>query len=163
MLLTLVGTETPFRVVIIAVSGTAPQLAISSSLTCAGVILFTQEHEREVARLPLRVSTNHSGFCTNKEITKTVKLQAVVAALLSTQEWWFLSLTPTGTKSVCLVIVKVAGGGTPAVAVSAALRGTAVILLPQEDEGEDTLGSVSVSVNCVQNCQDDKNGRRMIR
>lgn len=61
MLLTLVRTEAPFLVVIIVVSGTAPQLAISSSLASAGVIRFTQEHKGEVARLSLRISTDYSG------------------------------------------------------------------------------------------------------
>lgn len=61
LLLTLVRTETPFLVVIIVVSGTAPQLAIISSLTSAGAVLFTQEHEGEVAGLSLRISTDCSG------------------------------------------------------------------------------------------------------
>lgn len=61
MLLTLVRTKAPFLVIIVAVSGGAPQLAISTSLTSAGVILFTQENEGEVAGLTLRVSTNYSG------------------------------------------------------------------------------------------------------
>lgn len=73
LLPTLVGTETPFLVIIIVVGGTAPQLAISSSLTSAGVILFTQEHKREVAGLSLWISTGYSSVCPNKDITTTVR------------------------------------------------------------------------------------------
>lgn len=155
MLLTLVRTEAPFLVIIIVVSGTAPQLAISSSLTSAGVILFTQEHKGEVAGLSLRISTDHSGFWPNKDRTTTVRKQAIVEALRSIYALWFLPLTTTGTESIFYVPVKVVCGGTPAVAVAAALCGTAVIFLPQKDEGEDTLGSVGVSSKCVQNCQDE--------
>lgn len=89
MWLTLVRTETPFLVVIIAVSGTAPQLAISSSLTSAGVILFTQEHKGEVAGLSLRISTNYSGLCPNKELTARVRKQDIVLVLDSIYGLWF--------------------------------------------------------------------------
>lgn len=51
--LTLIRTEAPFLVLIVAVSGATPQLSISSSLAGAGVILFTQEHKGEVAGLSL--------------------------------------------------------------------------------------------------------------
>lgn len=60
ILLTLVRTESPFLVVIIAISGSTPQLAIAPSLTGAGVVLLTQEFKGEVAGFSLRVSTNHS-------------------------------------------------------------------------------------------------------
>ncbi len=80
MLLTLVRTEAPFLVIIVAVSGTAPQLAIASSLTSAGVILFAQEHKGEVAGISLRISTDHSGFWPNKDIKTTMRKQAIVSA-----------------------------------------------------------------------------------
>lgn len=72
---------------------------------------------------------------------------------------WFLSLTSAGTESKFLVGVKVARGGTPAVTVTAALCGAAVVLFLQEDEGEDARGSVGVSTKCVENCQDENVGR----
>lgn len=158
MLLTLVRTEAPFLVIVIVVSGTAPQLAISTSLTSAGVILFTKEHKGEVAGLSLRVSTDYSGIWPNK-VTTTVRKQAIVAALQCICALCFLSLTSTGTESIFLVIVKAVCGGTPAVAITAALCGTAVIFLPQKDEGEDTFISVCVSSKCVQNCQDENWGQ----
>lgn len=71
----------------------------------------------------------------------------------------FLSLTTIGTESIFLVSVKVACGGTPAVAVTAALCGTAVILLPQKDKGEDTLSSIGVSSKCEENCQEENLGQ----
>lgn len=73
LLLTVVRTEAPFLVIIIAVSGAAPQLAISSSLTCAWVILLTQEHKGEVAGISLRISTNYSYIWINRDITAAVK------------------------------------------------------------------------------------------
>lgn len=65
----------------------------------------------------------------------------------------FLLPTTVGTEAICLVCVKVASGGTPAVSVAAALGGTALILLTQEGEGKDTGGSIRVSVKCVQDCE----------
>lgn len=62
MLLTLVSTETPFLVIIIVACCAAPQLAITSALTGAGVILFAKEGEGEVTGLALRISTQHSGI-----------------------------------------------------------------------------------------------------
>lgn len=70
MFLTFVRTETPFLVVIVVVSSAAPQFAISSSLTSAGVVLLTQEYKGEVAGLSLRVSTNYSGVCPNRHNSK---------------------------------------------------------------------------------------------
>lgn len=78
MILTLVRTEAPLLVVIIAVSGSAPQLAVSSPLTGAGVVLFTQEHKGEVAGRSLSISTDYSGVWKNKDITTTVRKQAIV-------------------------------------------------------------------------------------
>lgn len=82
-----------------------------------------------------------------------------MAALHSIYALWFLLLTTTGAESIFLVLVKVVCGGTPAVAVAAALCGTAVIFFPQKDEGEDTLSSVCVSSKCVENCQDESWGQ----
>lgn len=65
LLLTLVRAEAPFIVIIIVASCTAPQFAISSSLTSAGVIFLSKEHKGEVAWLSLRISTNHCGVCPN--------------------------------------------------------------------------------------------------
>lgn len=158
MWLTLVRTEAPFLVIIVVVSGSAPQLAISSSLTGTGVVLFAQEHKGEAAGISVRVSTDCSGVCPNTVIPTTVRKNKPLW-----QHWhgslWFLSLTSTGTESKFLVGVKVACGGTPAVTVTAALCGAAVIFFPQEDEGEDALGSVGISSKCVENCQDENVGR----
>lgn len=159
LLFTIVLTEAPFLVIVIAVCGTAPQLAISSPLTSAGVILFTQELKGEVAGLSLRISTGYSIACPNKVITTTVKKQAIVAALHCIYVLWFLLLTMTGTEAKFLVCVKVVCGGTPAVTIAAALCGAAVIFLPQKYEGEDALISASVSSKCVQYCQDEIYGQ----
>ena len=68
MLLTLIRTEAPFLVLIIVVSCSAPQLAISSSLTGTGVIPLTQEHKGKVAGLSFRITTDYSGIWQNNEI-----------------------------------------------------------------------------------------------
>lgn len=73
VLLTLIRTEAPFLVIIIVVSGTAPQLAIPSALTSAGVILLPQEYKGEVAGLSLRITTNYSSVWPNKDINNTCK------------------------------------------------------------------------------------------
>lgn len=82
-----------------------------------------------------------------------------MAALHSIYALWFLLLTTAGAESIFLVLVKVVCGGTPAVAIAAALCGTAVIFLSQKDKGEDTLSSVGVSSKCVQHCQDENWGQ----
>lgn len=79
MLLTLVRTKAPFLILIIVVSGTAPQLAISTSLTGAGVIRLTQEHKGKLARLSLRIATGHCSVWPNKETTR-VSTEDLVAA-----------------------------------------------------------------------------------
>lgn len=61
MLLTPVSTETPFLVIIKVACCTAPQLAVTSALSGAGVVLFAKEGEGEVTGLALRISTRHSG------------------------------------------------------------------------------------------------------
>lgn len=63
--------------------------------------------------------------------------------------WFMCSLTTTGTESIFLILVKVACGGTPAVTITAALCGTAVILLPQKGERENTWSSTSISIKSV--------------
>ena len=62
---------------------------------------------------------------------------------------WSLSLTATRAESILLVLVKVVCGGTPAETITTAHCGTAVIFIPQEDKGEDTLSSVGISSKCV--------------
>ena len=89
----------------------------------------------------------------------TVRTQSAVASLHTVYMLWFLSLTSTGTESILLVLVKVACGGTPAVTITAALCGTFVKLLVLKDEGEDTLSSVWVSSNCVENCREENWGQ----
>lgn len=90
---------------------------------------------------------------------KNSKKQTNVATLYSVYVLWFLPLTTTGTESIFLIIVKVVCGGTPAVAITAALCGTAVIFLPLKDEGEDALSSIGVSSKCVQNCEGENWGQ----
>lgn len=84
-----------------------------------------------------------------------MRTKIVVTALHIVHGLFFLSLTTTGTEPKCLVIVKVACGGTPAVTVAAALCCAAVILLSQEDEGEDTWRSVGIPSKCGEDCQDE--------
>lgn len=93
--------------------------------------------------------------CLPEQHSTTVRKQAFVTATLRIYTLGFLSLTSAWTESIFLVIVKVVCGGTPAVAIVSALRGTLVILIPQKDEGEDTFISIGISSKCVQNCQDE--------
>lgn len=73
MLLTLIRTEAPFLVLVIVVSCTAPQFAIPTALTSAGLILLPQEYKGEVAGLSLRITTNYSSVWPNKEINNNHK------------------------------------------------------------------------------------------
>lgn len=59
---TLVSTEAPFFVCVIVACRAAPQLAVTSALAGAGVVLFAKEGEGEVAGLPIGIATNDSGF-----------------------------------------------------------------------------------------------------
>lgn len=59
---TLVRAEAPFFVRVIVACRAAPQLAVTSALAGAGVVLFAEEGEGEVAGLPLGIATCHSGF-----------------------------------------------------------------------------------------------------
>ena len=65
--LTFVRTQAPFLVLVIVCSGTAPQLAVCSALTGAGVILFAEEDEGEVAELSLRIPTDDSRVCSRSQ------------------------------------------------------------------------------------------------
>lgn len=57
---TLIGTEAPFAVVIIALGGSAPHLAVAAPGRGAGVVGVSQESEGKEARAPLCVSS-HGG------------------------------------------------------------------------------------------------------
>lgn len=57
---TLIGTEAPFAVVIIALGGSAPHLAVAAPGRGAGVVGVSQESEGKDARAPLCVSS-HGG------------------------------------------------------------------------------------------------------
>lgn len=59
---TLVRAEAPFFVRVIVACRATPQLAVTSALAGAGVVLFAEEGEGEVAGLPLGIATYHSGF-----------------------------------------------------------------------------------------------------
>lgn len=114
---TLVRTEAPFFVRVIVTSCAAPQLAITSALACAGVVLFAEEGEGEVAGLPLGISTEYSGFWPERDVhSVTLWPQAQCICTL-----WCRIFTSSGTEAVFLVSVIVLCGGAPAVAVAAAL------------------------------------------
>lgn len=65
--LTFVRTQAPFLVLIIVCRGTAPQFAVCSALTGAGIILFAEEHKWEVAELSFRIPTDNSCICSRSQ------------------------------------------------------------------------------------------------
>jgi len=60
--------------------------------------------------------------------------------------------TSVGAEAVFLVLIEVGGGGTPAVAVGAPVRGAGVVGGAVEDEGEDAGGPVAVAAVGVEHC-----------
>lgn len=66
-----------------------------------------------------------------------------------------MRLTSIWAESIFLVLVVVACGGAPTVAIPTTFCGAAVILIPQKDEREDALSPIRVSSDCVKNCQKD--------
>lgn len=60
---TLVGAEAPLAVVVVAVRGGAPQLAVTAAFAGAALVLFAQEGEGEDAGRAFRVPANSGHDC----------------------------------------------------------------------------------------------------
>lgn len=60
---TLVGAEAPLAVVVVAVRGGAPQLAVAAAFAGAALVLFAQEGEGEDAGRAFRVPANSGHDC----------------------------------------------------------------------------------------------------
>lgn len=90
--------------------------------------------------------------CLAKQRHNNIINKTLVAAPNFVYTLWFLSLTTIGTESIFLIDVKVVCGGTPAVTITAALCGTAVILVSQKDKGKNTLFPICVSSKGEQDC-----------
>lgn len=55
---TLIGTEAPFAVIVVALGGGTPHLAVAASRRGAGIVGVAQESEGKDARAPLGVSSH---------------------------------------------------------------------------------------------------------
>lgn len=149
--ITSVGTQAPFLVLIIVSSGTAPQFAVSSALTGAGIILFALEDEREVAELSFGIPTDNTCICSWSQ--KNQWGQTGFDTLWCICSFTSPLHTSAGTEAIFLVLVKALCSGTPAVSVWTSLWGAAVVFLAQKCEREDTFLSIGISSKCVEHCQ----------
>lgn len=88
---TLIGTEAPFAVVIIALGASAPHLAVAAPGRGAGLVGVSQESEGKDARAPLCVSSHGGHRCWERQQDRSPQsLMNRFVSSISLQNSWFV-------------------------------------------------------------------------